>query len=338
MKESTTYYEGLMAAYFSGEATSTEIMLLSAWLTEDQANLDSFEAFRNAWLLTGKDALSSGIDLDNEWKAISSKITTGHDVPVVTAGKGRLISILSSWKAAAAIVILMVGAATVFYLNTGQEMVITKADAGNLEHLLPDGTIVALHMGSEIEYPARFSENRREIKLEGEAYFSVKRDVTKPFIVSGNNARIEVLGTDFNVNTNDGDDMVSVVLTSGKVSLYFNGSESDPIILHPGEKAEMNISKKVISTGLNPDPNYMSWKTGRIVFENSSLVQVIATLSKVYQQEFILGNPQLSGCRLTATFEKQPLSSIIRVIESTLDVEILSRNGVMVINGSGCLK
>jgi transmembrane sensor len=341
MEEKTTYYEGLMAAYFSGEATPEEIMQLSAWLTEDEANLDSFETFRKAWLLTGKDALSSAIDLDTEWKAISQKLSPeAHEVVVPTgkASKGRLASLLTSWKAAAALVVLLVTATAVFYLNFNPDIVIAKAESGNLEQVLPDGSIVSLLKGSEIEYPSQFSENNREVRLEGEAYFNVKRDLSKPFIVSGGNARIEVLGTSFNVNTKAGSGEVSVVLTSGKVSLYFEGRESENIILHPGEKAEMNVAKKVITTGVNVDPNYMAWKTGRIVFDNSSLDQVIATLNKVYNQEFRLGNPQLSACSLTVTFDQQPLGSVIKVIEATLDVEITKVDGAMIINGSGCFE
>lgn len=341
MEEKTTYYEGLIAAYFSGEAVPEEIMQLSAWLTESQANLDSFETIRKAWLLTGKDALSSSVDLEAEWKAISSKLTPEvHEVavPEAKATRGRMINLLSSWKAAAALVVLLVSATAVFYLNFSPDMVIAQAESGNLEQILPDGSIVSLFKGSEIEYPSQFKGNKREVRLEGEAYFNVKRDITKPFIVSGNNARIEVLGTSFNVNTKASGDEVSVVLTSGKVSLYFEGGESENIILQPGEKAKMNNSKKVITTGINADPNYMAWKTGRIVFENSSLDQVISTLNKVYDQKFRLGNPQLSGCSLTATFDQQPLGSVIKVIEATLDVEITKVEGALVINGLGCIE
>lgn len=339
MKEETIYYESLMAAYFSGEASPEEIRQLSSWLTENQENLDSFESFRNAWLLTGKDALSSKIDLDAEWEAISPKLSP--DVPVVVApakkpGKGMLISMLSSWKAAAALVILLVSATALFYLNTGPETITLTATAGNLEHQLPDGTSITLLKGSEAEYPAQYSGDKREVKLEGEAYFIVKHDESKPFIVKGDKARIEVLGTSFNVNTRAGDEKVSVVLTSGKVSLYITGHESENIILHPGEKADINLANKAIAVGINPDPNYMAWKTGKIVFENSSLGEVVAVLSKVYQKEIRLAGDHLSSCSLTATFEKQPLNSVLNVIKATLELETAEENGILLLKGPGC--
>ncbi len=339
MREETTYYESLMAAYFSGEASPEEIRQLSAWLTGNQENLDSFESFRKTWLLTDRDAISEGIHIDSEWQDLSARMTT---VPgfsgkaTAKTNKGRLVSMLSSWKAVAAIVVLLVSATAVFYLFPGPEMITITADTGNMEQLLPDGTTLTLFKGSEVAFPAQFSEDKREVKLEGEAYFVVKHDETKPFIVKGNSARIEVLGTSFNVNTEAGDDQLSVVLTSGKVSLYFKGHESDKIILHPGEKAEMNLSSNAISVGVNPDPNYMAWKTRKIVFDNSSLSDVIAVLSKVYQKEIRLADNQLSACSLTATFEKQPLSSVMNVIKSTLELEITEENGILILNGPQC--
>jgi len=338
MKEKTAYYESLMAAYFSGEATPEEIRQLSAWIAEERVNLELFEASHKVWLLAGKDATDSAIDLDAEWAALTTRMGETTTSPPLThkAGNSRILKMFSSWKAAAAIVILMVAATAYFYLNTGPDIIVITADSGNREQVLPDGTAVTLLRGSEIEYPAEFTDLKREVKLEGEAYFEVRRDEMKPFIVSGSNARIEVLGTSFNVNTRAGKDKVSVVLTSGKVSLYFKGRESENIILHPGEEAEMILSKKAITTGSNPDPNYMAWKTGKIIFDNTSLVQVIATLSKVYQAEIRLGNPQLSGCSLTATFEKQPLASVLNVIKATLDVEIKNEGGILIITGSTC--
>lgn len=342
MDEKTTYYNGLIAAYFSGEASPEEIELLSAWLTEDQANLKIFEAFHKAWMITGKDAIASGIDLDTEWSTITARMEPeAMASPTLLhidgkRNKGRLAIMLTSWKAAAALAILLATAAALFYLNSGPGMVVVTADSGSLEHVLPDGSVVTLYKGSVLEYPAGMSENKRCVRLEGEAYFNIKRDENRPFIVSGSDARIEVLGTSFDVNTRAGDDKISVVLTSGKVSLYFKGRESENLVLHPGEKAVMTLSDKVITTGINPDPNYMAWKTRQITFDNTSLDQVIATLSKVYQTNIRLGNQQLSNCSLTATFNQQSFGSVLNIIKATLDVEITDENGVVVVNGPGC--
>jgi len=339
MEDKTTYYNNLIASYFSGEASPEEIELLSVWLTEDALNLKLFEEYQQTWLITGKDALTTAMDIDAEWKAINNRImpeASASTSRVTEYKKGRLINFMNSWKAAAAVAVLMIAVAAIFFLNRGQEMVVITADQGNLEQILPDGSQISLRKGSVIEYAADFDVKERKIKLEGEAYFKVKRNEKRPFIVSGNNARIEVLGTSFNVDTKAGDNKINVILTSGKVSIYFKGNKSNNTILNPGEKAEISTTQKTITTIVNPDPNYLSWKNGKIIFDNTSLDQVIATLSKVYQKEIRLGNPQLSGCSLTATFDNQTLASVLNVIRVTLDVEVAEENGILVIYGSGC--
>lgn len=339
MEDKTTYYNNLIASYFSGEASPEEIELLSVWLTEDALNLKLFEEYQQTWLITGKDALMSSMDIDAEWEAINKRMmpeTSASISRVPEYMKGRLIHFMNGWKAAAAVAVIMIAVAALFYLNRGQDKIVLTADKGNLEQILPDGSQISLRKGSVIEYAADFDSKERKIKLEGEAYFKVKRNERRPFIVAGDKASIEVLGTSFNVDTKAGDDKISVILTSGKVSIYFNDKKAQNTILNPGEKAEISTSQETITTAANPDPNYLAWKNGKIIFDNSNLDQVIATLSKVYQKEIRLGNPQLTGCSLTATFDNQTLASVLNVIRVTLDVEMAEENGILVIYGSGC--
>ena len=339
MEEQTTYYDSLIAAYFSGEASPKEIKQLSEWLVLKPSNLELFEDYRKAWMLSGKDAIDSKVNVDLEWESINSRIENSAK-PSLTQlpvkGKGRKLKLLLNWKAAAALVVLLVAASALFYLATGSKNIVVTADSGNLEQMLPDGSEVTLHQGSTIEYPADFSSKTREIKLDGEAYFNVKHDAKHPFIVSGEDIRIEVLGTSFNVNTKAGNDKISVVLTSGKISLYFDDRKADHAVLNPGMEAEIFISSKSIVTGDNPDPNYMAWKTGKITFDNTNLNQVVNTLSKVFQKEIRLADQQLAGCSLTATFEHQSLTQILNVICATLDLEITEENGLIFVKGTSC--
>ena len=339
MNEPGTYYEVLMAAYFSGEATPDEVMRLSAWLTGDPANIDVFEAYRQVWLLTAKDAIDEVIDVEAEWENLSARMepeslkTFGK---TKKANKGKLLQFTWSWKAAAIAIVLVVAASLLFYLNSDPALVRVAALDNNLEQVLPDGSVITLNRGSEISYPEKFGDDTREVKLKGEAYFNVTKNTKRPFIVSGGDARIKVMGTSFNVNTGSDGRNISVVLTTGKVALYYKGSESEEHLLNPGEKAEMNSEKKSIITVSNPDPNYMAWKTGIIVFENAGLKEIVATLSKVYNTEIRLPDKQPVDCSLTATFEKQPLSRVLNVIGETLGLSIRQQNGVVIFEGSGC--
>lgn len=339
MEEKTTYYNNLIAAYFSGEASPEEIKQLSEWLVQDTSNLELFEDYRKAWMLTGKDAIFIKVNLDREWESIASRIENGTKSSLTQLPgqrNSRTFKLLLNWKAAAALAVLLVAASALFYLATGSKNIVITADSGNLEQVLPDGSEVTLYQGSTIEYATDFTSKTRGIELEGEAYFNVKHDAKHPFIVSREDIRIEVLGTSFNVNTKAGNDKINVVLTTGKISLYFDDKKAEGTILNPGDKAEISVSAKNISTGKNTDPNYMAWKTRKITFDNTTLNQVIATLSKVFQKEIRLTDQQLSGCSLTATFENQSLTQILNVIGATLDLEITEENGLIFVKGTSC--
>lgn len=306
---------------------------------KDESNLELFQSYRKAWMLTGKDAIASGINIDLEWNSIAERIGPDKSstyTPGQKAGKRPLIAMLSSWKAAAAFILLLTTAAALFYLTNRNELTVVTADSGKLVQDLPDGSEVTLYQGSTIEYSADFNNNEREINLDGEAYFDVKHDAAHPFIVSGKDARIEVLGTSFNVNTNADKDKIIVVLTSGRISLYFGADKSRNVILNPGQMAQISVSDKSIVTDTNTDQNYMAWKTGRITFNNTNLRQVVNTLAKVYDTEIKIDSPDLLGCSLTATFENQSLTQVLNVISATLGLNITEENGIVLLSGTAC--
>ena len=87
-------------------------------------------------------------------------------------------------------------------------------------HILPDSTFVSLNADSKISYPAKFSASKREVYLEGEAFFDVKRDVNRPFLIYANGSTTEVLGTSFNVNAYPSENIVEISVVTGKVAVY----------------------------------------------------------------------------------------------------------------------
>lgn len=338
MKASATYYEDLITTYLAGEATPDEITELSGWITKDEANLAVFESFYQTWLLTGKEVIGTTLDIDQEWKAAEQKLKAAEspeNKPSAAPRSGRLISLRSAWVSAAAIALLVMVIGAVYLLGSSGVKTIT-AEQGKLETTLPDGSRVTLLQGSSIEYPESFSSGTREVTLTGEAYFSVIHNASQPFIVSGGDARIRVLGTQFNVNTNNGSNKVSVVLTSGSVALYFRYDEQNSRTLSPGEKGTLDSATGAIVTSPNDDPNYNAWVTGRLEFNNTSLESVCTTLEKVYSRKISIQQKNPENCTLTATFEGQTIESVLSVIAATLDLTVTTKDGVIHISGSGC--
>lgn len=339
MDELNTDYNGLIVRYFTGEATPDEISLLSGRLAEDPQFRQLFEEYRQTWLFTVKDSVSQ-IDMDKEWSAISRKLNFPENSSHREGArkpeprKPVVRHLLTSWRAAASIILLLSVAAVLFYFTTGPEEIEIIAQSAVLEQVLPDGSVVILHKGSTIKFPEEFGKKNRKVILDGEAFFNVRHNEKLPFIVSGENVRIKVLGTRFNVNTRAAENKMSVVLASGKVSLYFKGKESENVLLLPGEKAEINTEEKIIDKSVNSDANYNAWMTGVVVFENADLGTVAATLEHVYRTKIILSNKDLKDCTLTATFKRQPIDEVMNVISVTLDLSVLKKDNTFYVDGS----
>lgn len=340
MNDNSTYYIDLITRYFSGEIAGDELRLLSDWLKAGDENKEIFRQYQQTWNLIEKQNVSQTVNLDNEWQALQAKINAPDSG---SSAGGKVIAIRSTfalqkvWKAAAAVIILLVSGFLLYnYISKPANIVLT-AQAGNLEQMLPDGSVVSLHSGSQITYPSKFTGGTRTVELKGIAYFKVSHDKTKPFIVSSGNARVEVLGTQFNVNTTATPGTMEVVLTSGKVSVYYAQKPTENVVLMPGEKAVLNATQNQIQKSSNADANYMAWKTRVLVFEDKTLAEVLTTLEDVYQVPVSLTDEKLAGCRVTASFNDQSLESVLQVLKETLSLQITNTGKRVEISGKGCI-
>ncbi|NLR66739.1 DUF4974 domain-containing protein [Chitinophaga varians] len=189
-------------------------------------------------------------------------------------------------------------------LATGKQVFNTLlVPYGNVASLqLEDGTRVWLNAGSRLVYPAAFGQQRREVFLEGEAYFEVATDAQRPFSVYANDMKVAVLGTAFNISAYREDASSQVVLASGSVQLEAfrgPGKKGAPVQLSPGNRAlytghngNMTVDKVDIA-------GYISWKDGLMVAEHTSLYEILKKLSRYYNQPITTdtrsGNETFSG-------------------------------------------
>ena len=344
MNDNSTYYTSLITRYFSGEIAEDELRLLSDWLKEDTEHTEIFRQYQKTWQLIEKQSIQSSLNTDQEWITLQSKMNStisGTEKPVKITqfhqDKSSLKTVFQkTWKIAASFTILLAASFLLYFYISKPANIVVTAQATNIEQLLPDGSVVSLHAGSQIIFPAKFASNKRTVELKGEAYFKVAHDKTKPFIVSSGDARVEVLGTQFNVNTHSSVDKMEVVLTSGKVSVYYKGKVHENVVLLPGEKAELIATQKQIRKSANTDPNYMSWKTRVLVFDNETLTQVLRTLQNVYQKPIILTDNKLSECRVTASFDNQTLESVLQVLKETLNLQVKQLGNQIELTGDAC--
>jgi len=355
MEKDRTYFEGLIARYFSGEASPEEVAELSAWVALSAGNESIFKASQHAWTALETYRIEESVDVEEEFQKMydvrctmydlkttnhESRITnhesrlTNHDSRLTTHDSRILHPASFILRAAAVIILLAIPSFFLYRYFTKPVMEELAATTGRVESTLPDGSKISLNTGAVLRYPGQFRGKKRSVSLEGEAYFDVAHDASKPFIIATDGVRVEVKGTSFYINTRLMNGDFELVLTTGKVELYFERQPGKSMTVSPGEKAIIHGGQ--ISISPNEDANYMAWKTHRIIFTNDPLDAVAAALSKVYQADIRLGDPSLASCRLTATFDNQSLESVLKIIKATLDVDVRNSGTLVEISGKGC--
>jgi len=150
---------------------------------------------------------------------------------------------------------------------------------GEYSITLSDGTIVYLNAESELRYPVKFVGEDRRVYLSGEAYFDVKRDTSKPFIVEANSLEVRVLGTEFGVRAYQDETCIRTTLKKGKVSVENKGSG---IVLTPGMQASFDKETSKMDVQEVNVNLFLAWKDGRLVFDNCSLENILKDLGKWY--------------------------------------------------------
>ncbi len=187
---------------------------------------------------------------------------------------------------------------------------------------LSDGTVVNLNYGSKIKYPRVFSGDTRELTLEGEGYFEVAHNPKMPFVVKTEKLNIKALGTIFNVHAYSDDNVIETTLVEGKVVTeeVSEGGETKALgFLTPGQHVRYNKNTgKIISTKGNIE-KYISWKDGKLEFDNEPILQVASKLSRMFNVDIEVAD-NIKDYTYTVTFVDEPLYLILDLMAVTTPI------------------
>lgn len=187
--------------------------------------------------------------------------------------------------------------------------------------ILSDGTLVYLNSGSSLVYPSVFDKNKREVYLNGEAFFEVKREENKrQFIVRTAYKAIEVLGTQFNVLSEKETGIFETVLVTGKIAL---DGQVGQVILLPNEYYEYTFSTQEEAIKEVDVSNYISWINGKLKFNKEPLVKILHKLEKVYNVKITMLTSEYDNYLISGSLDMRNTAN------ETLDIvmQILLPNG-----------
>ena len=284
--------EDLLLRYYEGETTEDETALVEEWLEASEENRRTARQVQTLGLAADMAQISSRLDVKKALEDVHRKMKQKkvNRSQVLFRGMQRAAAIL--------FIPLMVSWSILYWDKDKEEihMMEVRTNPGMTTSVeLPDGTEVVLNSSSSLRYPSRFADDKREVKLVGEAFFSVAKDEKK-----------------FNVEAYKGSRTVQTTLVSGKVSFsYVDNGRRNNVMMIPGQKVIYDIVReKVVVKEVNVDVE-TCWKDGRLIFRNTPFEDILKSLSKRYNVEFILKKASLKQNSFTATFTKQRLERIL---------------------------
>lgn len=199
---------------------------------------------------------------------------------------------------------------------------------------LSDGTRVHLNAGSSLKYPVKFINGiKREVFLNGEAFFSVAKDAKHPFIVNATDLNVEVFGTEFNVSAYPEDIDTDVVLVEGSVGMYKNNETiKEGTMLVPGTKGSLNKENLSISTEKVNTLIYTSWRQGGLFFRNMPFKNIAKKLERQYNMKVIITNKLLEKETFNANFNEEPIENILSYFSDSYNIKYTIKNNTVYIN------
>ncbi|SHF80227.1 FecR family protein [Mariniphaga anaerophila] len=327
----------LLQKYCCHQANIVEKEAVENWASQSEQNKDELEEIKVLLEKTDDYFLLNKFNSDAAWKKTKQRIQ-----PKITPALTRRTIISKFYRYAAVIVVAILAGSAAFYFaqkNQGSvnysEIISDKNQVVN-EYVLPDGTLVTLNSNSKLEFPTKFNNNVREVTITGEAFFDVAHNPETPFIINAGNARVQVLGTSFNVNAYPESKTVEVVVKTGTVKVTGNKntniSDLKEITLKPGEKGTFINSIGKLEKSTNANQNYLAWKTRILLFNNTPLSEVIFYLNETYHTDIQLKEEYLNDLILTAQFDKKPVEFVLNVIRLTFDLKLEKENNTYILS------
>ncbi|MEZ4903316.1 MAG: FecR domain-containing protein [Spirosomataceae bacterium] len=338
MNTNITIPDDLLARYVAGEATEEEVVQVKKWLSLSVSHEQELVRFQRIWQTSAGLLPQAEVHVDLAWEKVSRQMKIGSPARRVTSTIGTrrspfTIHHLLTWRIAASVLVVIgLGWLGYHFLRPIEKpMIVNKIQTqkNTIEQQLPDGTKVFLNQYSTLITKADFNDENRTVTLQGEAYFEVKRDENRPFIIKANGTEIRVLGTSFNVKAYD--KQVRVAVTSGKVQ-FSTSKATTFLVKQEAAIAQADTLLKLPSLNFNE----LAYRTRVFVFDKTNLSEVVASLREGYHADIQLSSQYLSDCPLTARFERETLDNTLLVIAETLHLKIVRRGSAIVLDGSGC--
>lgn len=324
-------YLDLMSKYLSGNIAPAERKVLLSWAESDPENRAFFDEMIQIWSISGEyEPLPFQTDTEQAWLKLEPQLLI-DDAPVEVEVAPKVKPILASetkppvkvvplrnrrkriWSIAAAIAVILVCGSVIFnqIFQPVNYTAVATTSGEKTEVLLPDGTKVILNQNSNLAYSTKFE--KRDVTLEGEAFFDVASMPDRPFTISSGEVLTTVVGTAFNIRAYPNEAQVEVAVEEGivEVSTKVEESKTSPVKtpiqrLTPGKMVVYSKAEKVLSEANEQNNIAIAWKNSSLEFDDTPMVEVASILERYFNIQIDPGASNYTNCPITINRLPQP--------------------------------
>lgn len=312
----------ILKRYLSGRFANETEERVQRWIIKKENKEEKEQASLEYW-----NEMEAKVDS----KTYLALERVNHRIGFVTP-KAKCIPLYRKVSRIAAVLLPLLLLAGSYVYYTTHKLTEVYVAYGEEKHLfLPDSSEVWLNAGTTIKYSPKNNSARRLVYLDGEAYFSVKRDENKPFIVQAQQLSVKVLGTRFNVKAYSGDEKIITTLESGKVEVALPVKEAR--VLKPDEQLAYHVRTSAIDVTKVIATEAIGWREGQLIFTNASLKEMLQTLERRFDIP-IISHRDISTSQLyTIKFLKgESLEEILDVLQDLIGFTYQKQPNQIVLN------
>lgn len=331
MNKSQEQIDELIGKYLAGEASAEEISFVDDWTHASSENRFYVEQFRTIFQRSAAVKDLQQFDTDAAWAKLRKSVTNKSNNSRTLGGR----SIAPFWRiAASVIVVLGVGLFAYRLLERESTSVplVIAATTQTVNDTLPDGSEVFLNKETHLSYAFDKQKKQHTVNVKGEAFFNIRHDSTRPFLINIDGVYVRDIGTSFNVKAYPESNTIEVLVEEGEV-MFYTDKDSGVYLKENGKGVYDKTTKKFHID--QPEVNALSYKTRLFDFTNASLEQVIMELNQVYPNRIILSG-NLKACRLTVSFQNESEEEIVTIIAETLGLTTKRAGENYLLEGPGC--
>lgn len=289
----------------------------------------------NVWELSRSKPINFEPNVDNGWRKLQSRIEQ-EDAPARVFPLYRMMAMAASVALLLAIGFWVVqnnGANTL----TWEQIETTTDEVKAIQ--LADNSQITLNEGTYFSHPTDFADDARTVELDGEAFFDIAKDESRPFSIKMDHGTVKVLGTSFNIYVNHKKNTTTITVAEGSVS-FSPQHTSEQFVLKAGDKFVYDANRSTSELSVDHSKNDWSWKTGRLNFDGTKLQEAIPAIEKHYGIRIDLENKALLTCRSIKSggYNGLALNDFMEAFSVTLGIDVQRQNdGTYLWSGGSCL-